>query len=211
MAYSGMLVIVVSTAGSGKGVLIKHIKQKHPEVSYPNTITTREKRSGEVDGDHYSFLTKEKFEHHIERGDFIEWTSIDGGNLYGTFKTDVYNALKSGKVAVKEIEITGFRQVEEALPKENFVTIYIDAGEWNVLARRIKGRASISDEELESRRKRFEYERHFKREATFVVNNPDGKLKEAEHTFEEIIQTLLARVAAASCAADAPVTGSAEA
>lgn len=191
MAYLGKLVLVVGTAGSGKSALIRRAKEQHQEIVYPHTATTRAIRPGEVDGEHYRFLTKEDFEQRIEAGEFLEWASIDNGKLYGTPKDEVIATLEAGKLAMKEMEIQGIRQIQKLLPPENVVTIYIDAGGWGVLARRIQGRAPISPEELESRRLRYEYEREFKNEADYVVENFDGKFKEADAVFEGVIQKLL--------------------
>lgn len=185
--YPGKLLLVIGTAGSGKGTLIKHVKDTYPDILYPHTATTRTMRPGEVDGEHYFFFTKEEFERHVEMGDFLEWAAIDGGRLYGTLKKDVFQALESGNIALKEIEIQGLRQVEALLPKENIVTIYIDAGGWDVLSRRIQGRAPISPEELESRRERYEYEKDFINEADYVVENHDGQFKQADEAFEKIL------------------------
>ncbi|MDB4991830.1 MAG: gmk [Parcubacteria group bacterium] len=191
MTYPGKLVLVVGAAGSGKGVLIKRAKEQHSEILFPITATTRAIRPGETEGNPYHFLTGEEFDARIEANDFIEWASIDGGKRYGTLKADVIPALTEGKLLLKEMEVQGVGQMRATLPKENIVTVYIDAGSWESLARRIKGRAPISDEELESRRLRYEYERAFKDEADHIVENFDGKFKEADASFEKIISSLL--------------------
>jgi guanylate kinase len=191
MTYPGKLVLVVGAAGSGKGVLIQRAKELHPEIVFAVSSTTRAMRPTEHEGQPYRFLSKEEFETHIEAGEFLEWATIDGGKLYGTPKAEVIPALTAGKLVLKEMDIQGIEQVRKILPKENLVTIYIDAGSWESLARRVQGRAPISDEELESRRKRYEYERVFKDEADYVVENFDGKFKDADAAFEVTLQNLL--------------------
>lgn len=191
MTYPGRFVLVVGAAGSGKGVLIQRAKELHPEITFAVSSTTRAMRPNEKDGQPYRFLTKEEFEARIAAGEFLEWAAIDGGKLYGTPKAEVMPRLEEGKLVLKEMEPQGIDQVRKLLPKENLVTIYIDAGSWESLARRVQGRAPISDEELESRRLRYEYERVFKDEADYVVENFDGKFKAADADFEAILQKLL--------------------
>lgn len=191
MTYPGKLLLVVGAAGSGKGVLIKRAKEMYAEVVFAVSCTTRVIRPTESEGHPYHFLSKEVFEKCITENQFIEWASIDGGKLYGTLYEEIMPSLEQGKVVIKEMEIQGIRQIQNILPKENVVTIYIDAGSWDMLARRIQGRAPISDEELESRRLRYEYERTFKDEADYVVENFDGKFKEADAAFEQIIRSVL--------------------
>ncbi|MES2225624.1 MAG: guanylate kinase [Patescibacteria group bacterium] len=191
MNYPGTFVIIVGAAGSGKGVLIRRAKELHPEIVFAVSATTRTIRPGETDGHPYHFLSKEAFEARIESGDFLEWAAIDGGKLYGTPKEEVIPVLMSGGIVLKEMEVQGVHQVQQILPKENLVTVYIDAGPWESLSKRIQGRAPISAEELESRRLRFEYEKSFKDEATYVVENLDGRFDEADAAFADIISGVI--------------------
>jgi guanylate kinase len=190
MTYPGKLVLVVGAAGSGKGVLIKRAREAHSEIVFAVSSTTRAMRPSESEGHPYHFIPKEEFEAQVETGGFIEWVSTDG-KLYGTQKQEVLPGLGKGALVLKEMEPRGISQIREILPKENIVTIYIDAGSWDTLARRITSRAPISDEELESRRVRYEYERTFKDEADFIVENFDGKFAEADEAFEKILVSLL--------------------
>jgi guanylate kinase len=194
MAYPGTFVIIVGAAGSGKGVLVRRAMELHPGIVFAVSSTTRAMRPGETEGHPYHFLSVPEFEAGIETGEFLEWASIDGGKLYGTPKQEVMPSLEAGKLVLKEMEIQGIRQVQDILPKENIVTIYIDAGSWDTLARRVQGRAPISAEELELRRQRYEYEKAFKDEADYVVENFDGRFDDADVAFEKIIVGLLAKL-----------------
>lgn len=190
ITYPGKLVLIVGTSGSGKGVLLKRAKQLHPEIVFPVSCTTREMRPGEVDGETYYFVSKEEFDRRIEAGELLEWAPY-GGHLYGTLKSEILPALEEGRLVLREVEVQGARHIRELLPSENLVIIYVYAGPWDDLERRIVGRAPMSDAELESRRLRYEDEQSFKAEATYVVENFDGKLQEADEAFESIIATLL--------------------
>lgn len=190
MAYPGKLMLVVGAAGSGKGVLIRRATELHPEIVFPVSATTRAVRPQEVDGTHYHFITKEEFQSRIEEGQFIEWATTDG-NFYGTPRSEIVPPLEAGSLILEEMDVKGVRQILDLIPRENIATVYIDAGGWETLAQRIQERAPISPEELDSRRQRFEYERKFREEADFVVENFDGKFTEADAAFEAIIQSLL--------------------
>jgi len=189
-AYPGMLVLVVGTSGSGKGALMKRTKELHPEIVFPISCTTRSMRPGEVDGEAYHFVTEDEFTRRIENGEFLEW-ALYGGYRYGTLASEILPALEEGKLIVREVEVQGARSISTLLPPENISIIYIYAGPWEHLERRIRGRAPISEEDLAARRHHYEDEQSFKAEATFVVDNPDGKFKEADAAFERIITSLL--------------------
>lgn len=190
MKYPGTLALIVGTSGSGKGVLMKRAKQVHPEIIFPVSCTTRSMRPGEVEGESYYFISEEEFDRRIEAGDFLEWAPY-GGYRYGTLKYEILPALESGKLVMREMEVQGVRHARTLLPPGTIVIIYIHAGPWEHLERRIRGRAPIQDAELAARRHRYEDEQSFKAEADFVVNNPDGKFKEADLAFEAIVRGLL--------------------
>lgn len=190
MSHTGKMVLVVGASGSGKGVLIKHTVELHPDIVFPISCTTRSMRPGEIDGVQYYFISKETFLDRIQKGDFLEWAQYSG-NYYGTLTSEVVPALEKGKVVLAEIEVQGARQVREIIPAESLVIIYIDAGPWEDLVRRIQARAPIPEEELEARRNRYYDEQTFKPEATYVVENFDGKFPEADAAFEKIINGIV--------------------
>lgn len=185
----GKLVAVVGPSGSGKGTLMKRARSRYADIVFPVSCTTRGMRPGEQEGVDYYFLTREEFERRIDAGAFIEHASF-GGNYYGTEKAEIEPALAEGKLVLREFEVQGVRILRDLLPHEEFVTIYIDAGPWEDMARRVQERAPITEEELEKRRVRYLDEATFLPEATYVVQNFDEKLEAAEHAFLEVIQGL---------------------
>ena len=190
MTYPGTFVLIIGASGSGKGALLKHAKAAHPEIVFPVSCTTRAMRPGEKDGETYHFVLNEEFTRRIDAGEFLEWAEY-GGARYGTLKSEIITPLEEGKLVMREVEVQGVRQLRNIIPAENLVTIYIHAGEWTDIERRIRGRAPISEEELALRKHRYEDEHPFINEADYVVENFDGKFKEADAAFEEIIQKLL--------------------
>lgn len=190
MTYSGTLALVVGTSGSGKGALMKRARQLHPEIIFPVSCTTRSMRPGEAEGESYYFIDEDEFDRRITADDFLEWAPY-GGYRYGTLKSEILPALEAGKLVMREMEVQGVRHVRTLLPSEAIAIIYIHAGPWEHLERRIRGRAPIQDAELAARRHRYEDEQSFMAEADFIVNNPDGKFKEADVAFETIVRGLL--------------------
>lgn len=187
MTYTGKLILVVGVSGSGKGALMQAARKRFPEAVFPVSCTTRGMRPGEVDGVMYHFLTDEEFDARIAAGDFLEWEPY-GGHRYGTLKGEIFPPLEAGKTVLHEVEIYGARHFRELVPRENVSVIYILAGSWESLKKRILARAPMTDEELEKRRLRFEEEIQFKGEADVVIENPDGGLAEAQERFIDAIQ-----------------------
>ncbi len=152
--------------------------------------TTRPQRPGEIDGDTYHFVGGDAFKRAAEAGEFFEWVSLDGGRLYGTPKSQYIPPLEAGKLVIREVEPQGVHSLKALLSAYPIKTIFIDPGTWDDLAKRIIARAPISAEELESRRLRYEREMHFKNEADFVIENPDGGLEAAKHNIVDVLKSL---------------------
>lgn len=185
----GKFILVVGPSGSGKSALLGYLHAQMPHVVFPVSCTTRKMRPGEVEGEKYFFITKEEFERREQAGEFLEWAAY-GGNYYGTLKGQIMQSLDAGKLVVREVEVQGARQILKLFPKEVLRIIYIDAGSWESLERRITARAPIDAPELLARRKRWEDEITFKPHVDIVIQNPDGGLEQAKKDFIIAIQKL---------------------
>src|SRR5262249_51347350 len=84
----GMLIVVSSPSGGGKGTLIDHVLKTVPGVSFSVSYTTRAPRAGEQNGREYFFVSTESFEEKIRAGDLLEWANVYG-HLYGTSQAQV--------------------------------------------------------------------------------------------------------------------------
>jgi guanylate kinase len=186
---TGKLILVLGPSGSGKSSLIAHIRSTYSDIVFPVSCTTRELRPGEKNGAVYHFLSAHEFQDKINRSEFLEWARY-GGNLYGTLKSEILPAFERGRLVIREVEAQGARSILALLPKGNVVIVFVDAGPWEALERRILARAPMSAEELEKRRKRYEEDISFRTEASYVVQNPEGALPDAKRQFEDIIRSL---------------------
>lgn len=188
----GKLILIFAPTGSGKSVLINHIREAYPELTFLTSCTTREPRPGHENSS-YTFLSVEDFKARIEAGEFLEWAEF-GGNFYGTLKTEAENALGAGKVVIKEMDAQGVELVRAIMPPEELVVIYIDAGSWEELERRVRARAPITEEELASRKLRYVEELKMKEGADFVIHNLPGELESAKKEFEGVVGRILNEV-----------------
>ena len=191
--YKGHVILVMAPTGSGKGTLERHAFTTFSELKFAVSCTSRAIRPSELEGREYYFVTREQFEAKKNDGDFLEWAEF-GGNLYGTLKSELLAPLVHGDVIINEIEIQGIDQIKEIIPRENYTIIYIDAGDWEAMERRAKGRAPMSEEEMNLRKQRYEHEVAAKPFADIVIDNRDGKLEDAKKAFIEAIETIFKQV-----------------
>ncbi|MDE1925033.1 MAG: guanylate kinase [Patescibacteria group bacterium] len=190
----GKLILIVGPSGSGKGTLVAFLREQYPELVFPISCTTRVPRPGEENGSgkKYHHLSKEAFAQDIAEGKFLEWAQY-GENYYGTPKAEVMDALAAGKNILHELEMQGAEQLRAKVPHEQLVIIFIDAGPWEELKRRIIERGHMQDEELQKREARYIKEITFKQEADFIIDNRNGKLDEAKARLKEIVNSVLIR------------------
>jgi len=144
----GRLIVVSGPSGAGKSTLIKAALASIPKLAYSVSATTREPRPGEVNGQDYIFLDREKFEEWIEAGYFLEWAEYSG-NLYGTPEHRVNELLESGSSVILEIELQGARKVRERRP--DAVMVFVRATSLEETRKRLQGRATETSEAVETR------------------------------------------------------------
>ena len=145
------------------------------------SCTTRAPREGERHGREYFFLSKEEFLKRVDEGDFLEYDE-HFGNYYGTPKSFVKEMLES-KSVILEIDVVGALNAKKAFPDCKLVMIVPPSLE--ELKRRLIGRNSETEEEIEKRLSRLEYELSKKDEYDFVIVNDD--LEEAIKALSDIV------------------------
>jgi len=153
-----MLYLILGPSGVGKGTQINLLKQRHPEYVFPQSVTTRNMRPGESNGDPYFFINDEEFEDHIQNHDFLEWAEVHKAARYGTLLKPIKEALSDNKTVIKELDIQGLMQIKETIEKEGYEelkkqlqSIFIMPPSEETLIKRITQRAPIKEIELQSR------------------------------------------------------------
>ena len=144
----GKTFIVCGPSGVGKGTVVAQLLAENPSLYFSVCATTRDPRPGEVDGQHYHFLSREQFEKWIEEDAFLEHAEFVG-NHYGTPKLYVDQAMEEGRDVILDIEIQGVDQIHAKRP--DVVRIYIAPPSWEELERRLIGRGTESMEKVRSR------------------------------------------------------------
>ena len=174
--------VVSGPSGVGKGTLVKKLIQKRDDVVESVSCTTRAPREGELHGREYYFLDKKEFLRRVEENDFLEYDE-HFGNYYGTPKSFVRETLKE-KSVILEIDVVGGLNAKKAFPESLLVMIVPPSKE--TLFERLKGRNSETDEEIQNRLARLEYELSQKDKYDFVIVNDDLEtaLAELEHILD---------------------------
>jgi guanylate kinase len=184
----GKVFVITGPSGVGKGTLIERLLERIPELELSISATTREPRTGEVDGREYHFLTPEEFDRRVAAGDFLEHATYSG-NRYGTLREEVEDRLAEGRSVVLEIEVQGARQVRAAMPDS--VQVFIAPPDPAALRRRLEDRGTDSGEAIDERLRTAELELAAQQEFEHVVVNDE--IETAAVNLAEIVREELER------------------
>lgn len=164
----GLLIVISGPSGTGKGTICKKLIQDYKDIELSVSATTRQPRTGEIDGVNYFFISEEVFKSRIENNEFLEHAHVYG-NYYGTPKSSVVNKLKEGKTVILEIDIQGALMVRKAF--EDGVFIFVVPPSIEELHSRINNRATDTKEVIEKRMQCTKDELGFALEYNYVVVN----------------------------------------
>ncbi|QIZ73407.1 guanylate kinase [Oxynema aestuarii] len=152
---TGKLIVFAGPSGVGKGTLLRSLLDKHPDLYLSISATTRPPRPGEINGHHYYFVSRDRFETMVAEGQLLEWAEF-AGNYYGTPRQPVERAIAEGKFVVLEIELEGARQVRKTFPEG--MQIFILPPSEEELERRIRARGQDSEAAIARRLQRAKAE-----------------------------------------------------
>jgi guanylate kinase len=153
---SGTLFIVAAPSGAGKTSLVHALLEREPGISLSVSYTSRLPRAGEVDGQHYHFVSRPVFEHMAAADAFYEYANVHG-DLKGTARTAVEPLLAQGRDVLLEIDWQGARQIRAKLAEHarsggpDFVSVFILPPSRSELERRLRTRASDQAEAIARR------------------------------------------------------------
>lgn len=139
------LVVLAGPTAVGKGTVAAHIRENHPDVMLSVSATTRAPRPGEVDGEHYHFVSDEEFDRMVSGDELLEWATVHGVHRYGTPRGPIDRAINEGRPVLLEIDMQGAFQVRRSEPRASLV--FLLPPSWDELVDRLVGRGTENEEE----------------------------------------------------------------
>lgn len=172
MSRRGLLIILSSPSGAGKSTLARRLMAWDPSIRFSVSATTRAPRPGEEDGREYFFRTRAAFEEMVANGDMLEHAEVFG-NLYGSPRAPVEEALSAGRDVIFDIDWQGGQQVRNSILKGDVVSIFILPPSIAELDARLRGRGQDSAEVIAGRMAKSEAEISHWAEYDYVLINAD--------------------------------------
>lgn len=188
----GKLVLIIGPSGVGKSVILQAMRDRHPEVHFPKSATTRKKREGEGD-DLYHFVSDQEFDALIKAGKILEYAVVHGKDRYGTLVDEIIPYIEEGTIVIREVDVQGFDTIRkheffrEDDSQYDLQSIFILPETKEQLIAHIRDRAPISDEELQRRIASMENELDHAKDCDIQVTNKEGQLEGAISDVEQAI------------------------
>jgi guanylate kinase len=185
----GVMMVLASPSGAGKSSISRVLFEDDPNIKLSVSVTTREKRSDEIDGKHYHFIDVPTFMKMREEGELLESAEVHG-NYYGTPRAKVEERLSQGLDILFDIDYQGTLQLYETC-REDMVTVFILPPSIKELRARLERRAQDSRAAIQKRLKNAKLEMQHFGEYDYVLINRD---------LEESVQRVRTILAAARLA-----------
>ena len=186
MARRGLLLILSSPSGAGKSTLAKALMAWDPTLSFSVSATTRSPRAGERDGTEYYFKARQEFEAMVKSGDMLEHAEVFG-NLYGSPRAPVEQAMTEGRDTLFDIDWQGGQQIRNSALGRDVVSVFVLPPSIAELERRLRTRAQDSAEVIAGRMAKSQSEISHWAEYDYVIVNRD-----LDTAFAELVTLLQA-------------------
>jgi len=178
----GMAIVVSAPSGTGKTTLCKMLLEEFKDIKPSVSFTTRSKRSGEIEGVSYNFVSDKEFDNMIADNKFIEWANVFG-KRYGTPIASICKIGCTGEPIINEplydmllvIDVQGAEKIMKYYSETNqpshLVTIFIKPPSQNALLERLKQRGETQNEELKNRLETAKFEIEKSKLYNYIITN----------------------------------------
>jgi guanylate kinase len=188
---TGKLIIFSAPSGSGKTTIVKHLLANNPNLGFSISACTRDRRGrNEQHGKDYYFYTPEYFKQLIDEGAFVEWEQVYEGAFYGTLKSEVERIWSQGKHVIFDVDVKGGLSLKKYYG-ERALAIFVKVPTEELLAQRLRGRGTDSEESISRRLFKVKFEMSFQHQFDVVLINDN--LEETLVKAQQLLDDFLAK------------------
>ena len=188
MPLSRKLIILSAPSGAGKTSIAKGLLNSGLGLEFSISACSRDKRSGEIDGKDYIFLSPDEFISRKNRGDFLEWEEVYPDHFYGTLKSEVQRIWNNGNHVLFDVDVYGGRKIKD-IYGDQVLALFIQPPSIQELQLRLNRRSSDSPEQVTMRLNKAKEELALSKYFDKVIINDN--LDTAIHDTLEVVKTFL--------------------
>ncbi len=166
----GKLLIFSAPSGSGKTTIVKEVLKEFKNLEFSISACSRVPRKGEVHAKDYYFLSVEDFKRNIETDSFVEWEEVYRDNFYGTLKSEVDRIWNKGNHVVFDVDVVGGLNIKKQFG-DKALAVFVKPPSIDELKARLKGRGTETQEQIDKRIDKAEYELGFAEDFDAVILN----------------------------------------
>lgn len=166
----GKILVFSAPSGSGKTTLVRYIMSVVPNLHFSISATSRNPRGTEKNGVDYYFISPSDFRDRIARNEFLEYEEVYPDKFYGTLRSQVEKQLKAGENVVLDIDVKGAVHVKR-IYGEQALLVFVQPPSIQTLRQRLVARGTDTEETINSRISKAEYEISFARQFDKIIIN----------------------------------------
>ena len=177
----GKMIIFSAPSGAGKTTIVKHLLQQGLNLEFSVSATSRSVRPNEIHGKDYYFLTQAEFRHKIKNDEFLEWEEVYEGIFYGTLKSEVERIRNAGGNVIFDVDVVGGLNIKKYYGNEA-LAFFVMPPSVEELKKRLQNRSTETDDKIETRIAKAEYELGFAKyfDVILINDNLEKVFLEAE-------------------------------
>lgn len=164
------IILITAPSGAGKTSITKYLLKHIPQLAFSISATTRSARGTEQHGIDYYFLSIDDFQKRIAENAFLEWEMVYEGKYYGTLLSELDRMWSAHMVPLLDIDVKGAIHVQQKFP-DSTLSFFIEAPSLGALENRLRGRRTDSEENIQTRLNKAQYEMSFKHHFNHVIIN----------------------------------------
>ncbi len=164
------LLLFCGPSGSGKTTIVHDLLDSDARLKFSVSATTRSKRSNEVDGEDYHFISIEDFKKRIANDEFVEWEEVYTNGYYGTLKSQIESVWAEGKIPVFDVDVEGGLKIKSIFG-EQLLAVFVSPPSIEVLHQRLIARNSETPESFKTRIQKSELELSYANKFDHIIIN----------------------------------------
>lgn len=185
---AGKCIIISAPSGAGKTSIVRYLLSRFDNLSFSVSATSRSRRSYEVNGLHYYFITAEEFRKKIESDEFLEWQEVYKDQYYGTLKSEMSRIWSKHKHVIFDVDVEGGINLKRYFGN-NALSIFVQPPSVDILEQRLRNRSTETEETLMTRISKAAHELSYAPRFDKIIINDDLDLacKEAKTLVKEFL------------------------